>query len=40
MLLYMSYGKALQCWNQCGTLEISEDDSKNEEMCDWTASVK
>jgi hypothetical protein len=28
MLLYTSYEKALQCWNQCGMLEMSEHENE------------
>jgi hypothetical protein len=27
--------RALQCWNQCGTLEILEDNGDNKEMCEF-----
>jgi hypothetical protein len=37
VLLCMSYRKALQLWNQCGTLEIL-DDEKNEEICELETS--
>jgi hypothetical protein len=33
----MSYRKALQFWNQCGTLEILDND-KNEEICELETS--
>jgi hypothetical protein len=34
VLLNMSYGKDLQCWNKCGTMEILNDDSENEDVCE------
>jgi hypothetical protein len=34
MLLHMSYGKTLQCWNVHCMLEIWEDDTENEEICE------
>jgi hypothetical protein len=34
----MSSRKALHFWNQCGTLEILDDDNENEEMCELETS--
>jgi hypothetical protein len=31
LLVYMNFGKALQCYEQCGMLKTSEDD-ENDEM--------